>query len=287
MKTVLLVVDMQNDFCLPSGSLYVPGAEKDVERLSRLIKEKMTVIDKIILTADEHHVMDIAHPSYWKNKRGEHPAPFTTISWWEVLSGEWIPFGDKDEVIDYLRRLIENEEYKHMIWPEHCLYGSEGAAITPVLMEAVTCWAREGKYYEVVEKGLNPSTEFFGAFRANIPLEGDADTKFNMKLKDELESYDVIWLAGEAKSHCVANTLRQLFDYPEVVRRLVILEDCMSNISGCEDLAIPIYEKAARMGARFAAGKMRRSSALTALRGCVFASIRVAPPNDLGPFSEG
>ena len=173
MKTVLLVVDMQNDFCLPSGSLYVPGAEKDVERLSRLIKEKMTVIDKIILTADEHHVMDIAHPSYWKNKRGEHPAPFTTISWWEVLSGEWIPFGDKDEVIDYLRRLIENEEYKHMIWPEHCLYGSEGAAITPVLMEAVTCWAREGKYYEVVEKGLNPSTEFFGAFRANIPLEGE------------------------------------------------------------------------------------------------------------------
>ena len=130
-----------------------------------------------------------------------------------------------------------------MIWPEHCLYGSEGAAITPVLMEAVTCWAREGKYYEVVEKGLNPSTEFFGAFRANIPLEGDADTKFNMKLKDELESYDVIWLAGEAKSHCVANTLRQLFDYPEIVRRLVILEDCMSNISGCEDLAIPINEK--------------------------------------------
>ena len=28
MKTVLLVVDMQNDFCLPSGLLYVPGAER-------------------------------------------------------------------------------------------------------------------------------------------------------------------------------------------------------------------------------------------------------------------
>lgn len=45
--------------------------------------------------------------------------------------------------------------------------------------------------------------------------------------------------------------MRQLFDYPEVVQRLVILEDCMGNILGCEDLAIPIYEKAARMGARF------------------------------------
>ena len=187
MKTVLLIVDMQNDFCLPSGSLYVPGAEKDVERLSRLIKKKTTVIDKIILTADEHHVMDIAHPSYWRNKQGMHPAPFTTISWWEVLSGEWIPFGDKDKVVDYLRRLIEQGEYKHTIWPEHCLYGSEGAAITPVLMEALTCWAREGKYYEVVEKGLNPSTEFFGAFRANIPLAGAVDTEFNVKLKDELE----------------------------------------------------------------------------------------------------
>ena len=157
----------------------------------------------------------------------------------------------KDKVVDYLRRLIEQGEYKHTIWPEHCLYGSEGAAITPVLMEALTCWAREGKYYEVVEKGLNPSTEFFGAFRANIPLAGAVDTEFNVKLKDELEMYDVIWLAGEAKSHCVANTLKQMFDYPEIIRRLVILEDCMSNISGCEDLAISIYEKAACMGARF------------------------------------
>ena len=42
-----------------------------------------------------------------------------------------------------------------------------------------------------------------------------------------------------------------MFDYPEIIRRLVILEDCMSNISGCEDLAISIYEKAACMGARF------------------------------------
>lgn len=251
MKTVLFIVDMQNDFCLPTGSLYVPGAEKDAERLSLLIRERENDIDKIILTADQHHVMDIAHPAYWKNAKGEHPAPFTTISWWDVVSGEWTPFGNKDEVIDYLRRLIETGEYKHMIWPEHCLHGSEGAAIIPVLMEAVTVWARGGKYYEVVEKALNPSTEFFGAFRANVPLANAPDTMFNVKLKEELECHDVIWLAGEARSHCVANTLKQLFDYPNIVRKLVILEDCTSNIQGCEDLAIPIYEKATRMGARF------------------------------------
>lgn len=100
-------------------------------------------------------------------------------------------------------------------------------------------------------EGLESFNRVFRCFSGKYSFGYAADTKFNMKLKDELESYDVIWLAGEAKSHCVANTLRQLFDYPEVVQRLVILEDCMGNISGCEDLAIPIYEKAARMGARF------------------------------------
>ena len=251
MKTLLFVVDMQNDFCQPTGSLYSPGAKEDTERLSRLIRKRKDDIDKIILTADEHHVMDIAHPAYWKNARGEHPAPYTTISWWEVLSGEWIPFGDKDEVIDYLRRVIETGEFQHTIWPEHCLHGSEGAAIVPVLMEAVTFWAREGKYYQVVEKGLNPSTEFFGAFRANVPLANAPETLFDMKLKEQLELYDVIWLAGEARSHCVASTLKQLLDYPDIVRKIMILEDCMSNIPGYEDLPISIYEKAARLGARF------------------------------------
>ena len=91
MKTLLFIVDMQNDFCSPQGSLYVPGAEMDAERLGRLIDRRKEDIDKIILTLDQHHVMDIAHPFYWHDERGEHPKPFTAISWWEVLSGEWIP----------------------------------------------------------------------------------------------------------------------------------------------------------------------------------------------------
>lgn len=252
MKTLLFIVDMQNDFCSPQGSLYVPGAEMDAERLGRLIDRRKEDIDKIILTLDQHHVMDIAHPFYWRDERGEHPKPFTAISWWEVLSGEWIPFGDKEKVVEYLRQLKKTGEYQHVIWPEHCIKGSEGAAIIPVLFEAVAAWARQGRYYEFVEKGLDPGTEFFGAFRANVPLPSAPETAFNKKLKDELEHYDTIWLAGEAKTHCVANTLKQLFDFPEIIRKMVILEDCMSNIPGCEELALPIYEKAAHLGARFA-----------------------------------
>lgn len=251
MKTLLFIVDMQNDFCSPGGSLYVPGAEKDAERLGRLIDRKGEWIDKIIFTLDQHHVMDIAHPAYWRNVAGEHPAPFTTISWWDVLSGAWIPFGDKAYVVEYLRQLKETGEYQHMIWSEHCLKGSEGAAIIPELFEAVVRWARRGRYYETVEKGLHPGTEFFGAFRANVPVTSEPETTFNKKLKEEMERYDTIWLAGEARTHCVANTLKQLFDFPEIIRRMVILEDCMSNIPGCEELAVPIYGTAARLGARF------------------------------------
>ena len=251
MKTLLFIVDMQNDFCLPRGSLYVPGAEKDAERLGRLIDRKKEEIDKIILTLDQHHVMDIAHPFYWRNAKGENPKPFTTISWWEVVSGEWIPFGDKAEVVEYLRQLKETGEYQHVIWPEHCIKGSEGAAVIPALFDAVIRWARQGRYYGIVEKGLHPGTEFFGAFRANVPIASAPETAFNVKLKEEFEQYDTIWLAGEAKTHCVANTLKQLFDFPEIVRKLVIIEDCMSDIPGCERLSVPIYGKAARLGARF------------------------------------
>lgn len=251
MKTALFIVDMQNDFCSPSGSLFVPGAVEDVERLCRLIDKRKEEIDKIFLTEDQHHVIDIAHPYYWRNAKGAHPAPFTEITWWDVLTGAWTPFGNKDEVINYLRKLIETGEYRHMIWPEHCIMGSEGAALVPILMEAVNRWARQGRYCEVIEKGINPSTEYFGAFRANVPVENAPDTAFNVKLKDRLVEFDTIWLAGEAKSHCVANTVKQLFEYPDIIRKLLILEDCTSNIPGCEALALSIYEKAAELGAKF------------------------------------
>jgi nicotinamidase/pyrazinamidase len=57
-------------------------------------------------------------------------------------------------------------------------------------------------------------------------------------------------MAGEAKSHCVANTIKQMLDIKGIARKLVILEDCMSDVPGFETIALPIYERARTAGAR-------------------------------------
>lgn len=249
MKGLLFIIDMQNDFCSPAGSLYVPNAEIDAAQLVGFVRRNAELIDQILLTQDNHQVMDIAHPAFWINGKGEHPDPYTVISWKDVDMGKWKPVLCQTEANAYLQKLENNDEYKHTIWPEHCIWGSEGAAIYPELMEAVEDWARQGKMFEVISKGMYPLTEHFGAFRANVPVEGVPETQFNQSLLEKMQSFDRIWIAGEAKSHCVANTIKQLFDYPELFPKMIILEDCMGNVSGFESLALPIYEKAERLGA--------------------------------------
>jgi nicotinamidase-related amidase len=251
MKGLLFIIDMQNDFCSPTGSLYVPDAEIDAARLVGFIRRNTESIDEILLTQDNHQVMDIAHPAFWINERGEHPVPYTVISWKDVDMGKWKPVLCEMEASAYLQKLESNDEYEHTIWPEHCIWGSEGAAIYPELMDAVEDWAREGKMFEVISKGMYPLTEHFGAFRANVPVDDVPETLFNYSLLEKMRSFDRIWIAGEAKSHCVANTIKQLFDYPELFPKMVLLEDCMGNVNGFESLALPIYEEAERFGAVF------------------------------------
>lgn len=249
MKTALFIIDMQNDFCLATGALYVPGAEQDTVRLSHFIKQNTSKIDSIILTQDNHQVMDIAHPEFWRDAAGKRPQPFTGISVEEVEQGVWNPQFEREKVLEYLKALNTQGEYPHTIWPEHCLMGSEGAAITTTVMQAVREWAADGRFYKLVIKGTNPLTEHFGAFRANVPLPSAPETQLNMALLDELTHYQRIVVAGEARSHCVANTIRQLFDYPELVGKLQILNDCMSNVPGFEQLAEPIFNRAEERGA--------------------------------------
>lgn len=249
MRTLLLIIDMQNDFCMPEGALYVPGAEADVRRLSDFLHNFQSRIDAVWLTQDNHQVMDIAHPVFWKSPGGRQPSPFTTITREEVEEGVWIPRIAPEEVLDYMKQLEANGD-SHTIWPVHCILGSEGAAITPVLMKRVEEWAGRGKYFRGLSKGMHPLTEHFGAFRANVPRMDAPETALNQTLIGELEHYDMIWVAGEAQSHCVAQSIKQLLDFPQIMKKLMILEDCMSPVAGCEYLASSIYEAAIAQGAR-------------------------------------
>lgn len=250
MSTLLFIIDMQNDFCRPSGSLYIPNAEHDVQRLCGLIAAKGSSIHAMVLTQDNHQVVNIAHACFWRNANGEQPALFTNITHSDVEGGKWTPIHNKAEVLSYLRQLEEQGEYAHTIWPEHCIAGSEGAAIVPQLMHEVMSWAREqGKLYTIVHKGTYPYAEHFGAFRANVQHPQQHDTQLNRQLLEQLANHTHIWLAGEARSHCVANTIKQLFEFPELVKKLVIVDDTMSDVAGFEGIGLSAISKAMEMGA--------------------------------------
>jgi len=251
MANLLLVIDMQNDFCQPDGSLYVNGAENDVARLEKFISTHEDRIDHIIMTQDNHQVIDISHPGFWEDQVGNPPAPFTIIKTENVLSGAWRPRFRKEEAIDYIKNLEIQGEFPHVIWPEHCIIGSYGAAIVKEVMEPVKRWARKGHFFDLIIKGTNPLTEHFGALMANVPIEGSPETQLNTELVRKLQIYDKILIAGEARSHCVAATIKQLLNIDGFAAKLVILEDCMSDVTGFETLALPIYENAKNAGVIF------------------------------------
>jgi nicotinamidase/pyrazinamidase len=249
----MLIIDAQIDFTSPEGTLFVPGADNDMKRLANWIKNNKQKIDHIAITLDNHPVNDISHPSFWQDKNGNHPAPFTPISLQEINEGKWIPRFNAEEAIAYVEKLESQGEFSHFIWPFHCLIGSKGAALNEDLMEAVTEWTLEGNYYQAVTKGTYPLTEHFGIFRANVPVADRPETQLNKTLINTLQSYENVILAGEAKSHCVANSLKQAMEEaPSLAQKFIIVEDCMSDVPNLGFLGDPIYEKAKKMGIRFA-----------------------------------
>lgn len=249
---VLLIIDAQYDFCNPAGSLFVTGADADMIRLSAWMSRHKHNIDHIIVTMDSHQVNDISHPSFWVDISGNYATPFTSVSFAEIEKGSWRPRYFVKQAVRYVEALEKQGEFGHFIWPYHCLTGSRGAALDENITNALIEWSKDGNYYEVVTKGTYPLTEHFGIFRANIPVRGHPETQLNKPLIARLKQYQNIYLAGEARSHCVANSLKQAMDEaPDMVRRIIVLEDCMSDVSGMGHLGKPIFERAQKMGIQF------------------------------------
>ena len=251
--TALLIIDAQYDFCHPEGALYVPGADQDVIRIASLIRQHARQIHQVIVTLDTHHVLNIAHPGFWVDQEGNPPAPFTPITASDVDSGRWIPRYEAEYAREYVRTLEEQGEFQHFIWPEHCLVGTRGAALDDAVAEALREWVhRTGRDYEAVVKGIHPFAEHFGVFRAQVPVPGAPETELNTSLITLLNRNDRVLLVGEARSHCVGTSMKQVLRYaPELVPKLVVLTDCMSDVTGLGHLADPIYAEAHDQGVLF------------------------------------
>ena len=90
MKTALLVIDLQNDFC-PAGALEVVGGNEIVSD----INQEMKKYDCVVLTQDWHPK---GHSSFAISHEGKNPLDVVKM-----------PYGDQ------------------VLWPEHCIQGSKGA----------------------------------------------------------------------------------------------------------------------------------------------------------------
>ena len=258
-KNAILIIDPQNDFCNPGdvngkglGSLYVPGAEDDMQRLADWISQNEDEINHITVTLDSHQVNDIAHPSFWADKDGNFAPPFTPISLAEVNDGTWTPRFSPKTCIAYLEALEAQGEFGHFIWPEHCIIGTEGAAIYKPVSDAISSWCKKNWAYQPLTKGTYQYSEHYGAFQAQIPSSNRPETQFNQDVVNVLEKFQNVYLAGEAESHCVSNTLKQILDEaPQLASKLIVLEDCMSVVPGFEHIADDIYDRARKEGVRF------------------------------------
>ena len=241
-KLEFLIIDPQNDFSdNATANLPVVGANKDAERLAKLLDRLNDKIDDIHVTMDTHQLVDIAHPVFWVDSHGKHPAPFTQISVDDVGNGRWRPFNPnyQHRAFDYVNELHTNNRYTLTIWPPHCLVGSWGHNIMQPIADSLRHWESGFARVNYVTKGHNPWTEHYSAVKADVPDPDDPTTSLNTRLIETLENADLIALSGQALSHCVANTVRDIADNfgDDSISKLVLIEDTTSPVTGFEDLA--------------------------------------------------
>lgn len=252
LRTAILGIDIQNDFTLPSGALFVNGADGDVRRMASFLEEYGSRIDYVALTVDSHQPIHIANQSYWRDEEGYPPPLFTIITADEVEAGKWKPQYNEHLALGYLKALEQTGEVCK-IWPPHCILGSKGWAISEVLIKSLFSWCiSENKHYELFYKGTHQATEHYSIFKAAVEYEDADETKLNIKLLDKLDAFDQIIIMGEAADYCVVNSLHDMLKArPDLVEKTILFTDCMSWIDPHNERAEYMYEEARRQGVRF------------------------------------
>lgn len=231
----LLLIDMQVDFCHPNGSLYVPGALGDVQRVVEFIYRNAAQITQITCSLDSHLPSQIFSPNWWADADGNHPAPFTIVTAQDVQSGRWRPLVEPDWSKEYVARLEQQAKKLLTIWPYHVLIGSPGHMLDPELWSAVV-WHALARQTQPrwLAKGSEPRTEHYSIIQPEVPAPGMPGGGKNQALLDELAEADLILVAGEAMSHCVLETVEDIVEAfsgrPELLRRVHLLRDCTSPV---------------------------------------------------------
>lgn len=152
MSHALLVIDVQNDFC-PGGALAVAEGDKIVAGINALMAD----FQAVILTQDWHPA---GHSSF----ASTHDAvPMSMIE---------MPYGPQ------------------VLWPDHCIQGSIGAAFHDNL--------HADRADLIIRKGYNPAIDSYSAF-----FENDKTTPTGLEGYLRTRSIDRLTLVGLATDFCV------------------------------------------------------------------------------------
>ena len=210
-----------------------------MSRLAKMIDRIGPKLYDIHVTLDSHRLVDISHPIFWEDGQGNAPGPFTIISYSDVQNAVWKARnpGYQAKASNYVKTLKDNARYPLCIWPPHCLIGSWGHNLTPDIFDALLKWEEQNfANVDFVTKGSNPFTEHYSGVQADVPDPTDPSTQLNTGLINTLQDADIILLSGEARSHCVANTIIDIADKfdadgnGEFIKKMVLLTDSTSDV---------------------------------------------------------
>lgn len=277
-KTWLMLIDVQNTFCIPDFELYVGGrsgrgAVEDNVRLCEFIYRNLGNITQITATMDTHMAMQVFHAIFFVDEAGNHPGPYTDIHISELqegklkfnaaLAGQFdiAPEYGQQLVLHYAQELQKSGKYALTIWPYHAMLGGIGHALVPAVEEALFFHtvARLSQL-DIVTKGDTPFTENYSVIGPEV-MTGPMDEivgKHDQRFIQNLQDCDRLIIAGQAKSHCVAWTVSDLLDDinltdSELAKKVYLLEDCTSpvvvpGVVDHTDAADAAYERFAAAG---------------------------------------
>jgi nicotinamidase/pyrazinamidase len=152
-REVLLIVDVQNDFC-PGGALAVPEGDAVIPMVNRLAAQ----FSHVILTQDWHPP---GHASFASSHPGKRPL-----------------------------ETIEAAYGQQILWPDHCVQGTDGAAFHAGLA------VPHAEF--VLRKGFRAEIDSYSAFREN-----DRRTPTGLASYLRERGFERLTLCGLATDFCV------------------------------------------------------------------------------------